>query len=74
MNGKGKIIYSDGKEYNGDFYNGLKHGFGRLSWSNDKYYEGYWVNNRQHGEGIFYLNGKILKCIFRFGKMIMKND
>ena len=51
---------------------GLKHGFGRLSWNNNKYFEGYWINNKQHGEGMFYLNGKILKGIFRYGKMIMK--
>ena len=72
INGKGKYIYTDGKEYNGDFQKGLKHGFGRLSWNNDKYFEGFWINNRQHGEGKFYLNGKILKGIFRYGKMIMK--
>lgn len=72
INGKGKYIYLDGKEYNGDFHMGLKHGFGRLSWNDNKYFEGYWINNKQHGEGIFYLNGKILKGIFRYGKMIMK--
>ena len=53
---------------------GLKHGFGRLSWSDEKYFEGFWINNRQHGEGMFYLNGKVLKGIFRYGKMIMKID
>ena len=74
INGKGKYIYNDGKEYNGDFQMGLKHGFGRLSWNNDKYFEGFWINNRQHGEGKFYLNGKILKGIFRYGKMIMIID
>ena len=74
MNGKGKYIYTDGKEYNGDFQMGFKHGFGRLSWNNNKYFEGYWINNKQHGEGMFYLNGKILKGIFRYGKMIMKID
>lgn len=74
INGKGKYIYADGKEYNGDFLMGLKHGFGKLSWSNDKYFEGFWINNRQHGEGMFYHEGKILKGIFRYGKMIMKID
>ena len=74
INGKGKYIYNDGKEYNGDFQMGLKHGFGRLSWNDDKYFEGFWINNRQHGEGMFYLNGKVLKGIFRYGKMIMKID
>jgi len=74
LNGKGKYIYTDGKEYYGDFYMGLKHGFGKLSWNENKYYEGYWINNSQHGEGMFYLYGKTLKGIFRYGKMIMKID
>ena len=74
MNGKGKYIYTDGKEYNGDFQMGFKHGFGRLSWNDNKYFEGYWINNKQHGEGTFYIDGKTLKGIFRYGKMIMKID
>jgi len=74
FNGKGKYIYTDGKVYDGDFQMGLKHGYGKLIWNEDKYFEGYWVNNKQHGEGKFYNNGKILKCIFRYGKIIMKID
>ena len=42
--------------------------------NDDKYFQSFWINNRQHGEGMFYLNGKILKGIFRYGKMIMKID
>ena len=72
INGKGKYMYSDGKIYEGDFQNGLKHGYGKISWNENKYFEGYWINNKQHGEGKYYLNGKILKSIFRYGKMIMK--
>ena len=74
FNGKGKYIYTDGKVYDGDFQMGLKHGYGKLIWNEDKYFEGYWVNNKQHGEGKFFNNGKILKCIFRYGKIIMKID
>ena len=74
IHGKGKYIYVDGKEYNGDFQMGLKHGFGRLSWNDDKYFEGFWINNKQHGEGLYFLNGKVLKGTFRYGKIITKND
>ena len=72
MNGKGKYIYTDGKIYEGDFRSGLKHGFGRITWNENKYFEGYWINNKQHGEGKYYLNGKVLSGIFRYGKLIMK--
>ena len=72
MNGKGKYIYPDGKIYEGEFQNGLKHGYGKIIWNENKYFEGYWINNKQHGEGKYYLNGKILKSIFRYGKMIMQ--
>ena len=72
MNGKGKYIYPDGKIFEGDFQNGIKHGFGKISWSENKYFEGFWINNRQHGEGKYYLNGRTLKAVFRYGKLIMK--
>lgn len=72
MNGKGKYTYPDGKIFEGNYQNGLKHGFGKISWNENKYFEGYWINNKQHGEGNFFLNGKILKAIFRYGKLIMK--
>ena len=72
INGKGKYIYPDGKIYEGDFRNGLKHGFGKIIWNENKYFEGYWINNKQHGEGKYYLNGKVLNAIFRYGKLIMK--
>ena len=73
FNGKGKFIYSNGKIYEGDFRNGNKCGFGKLSWNDNKYYEGYWVNNKPHGEGTYYLNGKVLKGVFRYGKIIIQN-
>ena len=72
IHGKGKYIYPGGKIYEGDFQNGMKHGFGKISWSENKYFEGFWINNRQHGEGKYYLNGKTLNAIFRYGKLIMK--
>ena len=72
IHGKGKYIYPGGKIYEGDFQNGMKHGFGKISWSENKYFEGFWINNRQHGEGKYYLNGRTLNAIFRYGKLIMK--
>ena len=72
IHGKGKYIYPGGKIYEGDFQNGMKHGFGKISWSENKYFEGFWINNRQHGEGKYYLNGRSLNAIFRYGKLIMK--
>jgi hypothetical protein len=74
MDGNGKFIWEDGKTYIGSYVNDKKHGQGKLIYNNDKYYEGSWVNNKQHGEGTLYLNGKILKGQFRFGKIITKNE
>ena len=72
MDGKGIIKYMDGTSYEGDFKNGFKHGYGKIIYNENKYFEGYWINNKQHGEGKYCLNGKELKAIFRYGKLIMK--
>jgi len=74
MDGSGKFIWEDGKTYVGSYVNDKKEGQGKLIYNSDKYYEGSWVNNKQHGEGTLYLNGKVLKGQFRFGKIITKNE
>ena len=72
MEGKGVFIWEDGKKYEGKYVNNVKQGFGQLSWNKYKYYEGEWFNNKPHGNGLYFLNGKILKGKFRFGKIISK--
>ena len=72
IEGNGVFNWEDGKKYEGKYVDNIKQGFGKLSWNENKYYEGEWYNNKPHGNGIYYLNGKILKGKFRFGKIISK--
>ena len=74
MDGYGVFIWEDGKKYEGKYTDNVKQGFGKLSWNKNKYYEGEWFNNKQHGKGKYFLNGKILKGYFRFGKIISKES
>lgn len=46
MNGKGIMIWADGKRYEGDFLNDNKHGYGVYYWGDGRKYEGYWDNNK----------------------------
>ena len=46
MNGTGKMVYEDGRVYEGQYYNDQKNGFGTYSWPNGKVYEGGWVNGK----------------------------
>lgn len=43
--------------YDGDFVNGLRHGFGTFYYANGAKYEGGWKDNMKHGK-------VILKCLF----------
>ena len=72
MDGLGVFHWEDGKKYEGKYIDNIKQGFGKLSWNENKYYEGEWYNNKPHGNGIYFLNGKVLKGKFRFGRIISK--
>jgi len=73
INGNGIFYWEDGKKYIGNYNDNIKQGYGKLLWNENKYYEGQWLNNKPHGEGMYYLNGKLLKGKFRFGKIISQN-
>lgn len=45
--------YPSGDVYDGEFVNGLYHGYGIYSWINGDRYEGMWKNNRREGEGMW---------------------
>ena len=72
LEGNGIFNWEDGKKYEGKYVDNIKQGYGKLSWNENKYYEGEWYNNKPHGNGIYFLNGKLLKGKFRFGKIISK--
>ncbi len=46
MNGKGKLLWSDGKCYEGEFKDDKKHGKGIFKWPDGRKYIGSWVNGK----------------------------
>lgn len=73
MEGKGEFKWPNGKKYIGEYKHSMKNGYGTFYWNESTYYEGNWVNNNQHGEGEYVDNGKRIKGVFRYGKLI-KSD
>ena len=53
--GKGTMKYISGV-YEGDWENGLRHGFGKFTWNNGDTYSGVWDNDKRHGQGIYIWN------------------
>ena len=53
--GKGKMQYKSGV-YEGDWKEGLRHGFGKFTWSNGDTYSGLWDNDKRHGQGTYIWN------------------
>lgn len=52
FNGHGKLYYSNGDSYDGEFLNNMKHGYGILKLdSNKERYEGEFENDRISGRG-----------------------
>ena len=62
--GKGKYVYANQDEYEGDYKANLKHGIGKMVYKpkgepKGEYY-GYWENGCKSGEGVFtYVGGDI---------------
>ena len=50
--GKGKMQYKSGV-YEGDWKNGLRHGYGKFTWTNGDTYTGLWSDDKRHGQGIY---------------------
>lgn len=48
MSGHGIMKWDDGKIYEGEFLNDLKHGEGKLTTTDGKVYVGKWVNGKFH--------------------------
>mmetsp|Transcript_112025 Transcript_112025/g.215710 ORF Transcript_112025/g.215710 Transcript_112025/m.215710 type:complete len:234 (+) Transcript_112025:77-778(+) len=56
--GRGKLTWSDGREYAGEFHLGKFHGHGRMVWRTENLkgvviYEGQYVDDAKHGSGRF---------------------
>jgi hypothetical protein len=74
INGKGNFSWNKDTWYEGDYKDNRREGFGTYHFGENKYYEGKWRNNLPHGEGKYCENGKIIEGLFRFGKIIRKNN
>ena len=49
MHGKGVFTWSDGRRYDGEYYDDKKSGYGVFTWPDNRRYEGSWLNGKQHG-------------------------
>mmetsp|Transcript_950 Transcript_950/g.1306 ORF Transcript_950/g.1306 Transcript_950/m.1306 type:complete len:81 (-) Transcript_950:380-622(-) len=70
MHGYGKLVWPDGKRYEGEYYQDKKHGKGVFYWPNGNKYVGMWQNGKQHGEGILARNSIEKKWWWENGKRI----
>ena len=46
MHGKGVMIWSDGRVYEGDFQDDKRHGHGVYTWKDGRKYVGGWKNGK----------------------------
>jgi hypothetical protein len=57
--------YANGDEYNGEWIDGVKHGFGVYTMSDKSKYEGSWVNDDREGFGEFTnTNGDLYRGLY----------
>jgi hypothetical protein len=52
FHGRGELLTSNGK-YEGEFRDGLRHGFGIMAFKHSCRYEGQWSNGRMDGKGLY---------------------
>ncbi len=69
MNGKGSFYWPDGKRYEGEYKNDLKHGLGSFIWL-DKKWNGSWLFGKMDGRGTLEINGKFYNGEWRSGQLI----
>lgn len=71
MSGKGVLVYKNKDEYNGEFFEGKRHGEGKFTSFESKFiYFGAWKAGKQSGLGTLkYPNGKSKKGFFSQGKV-----
>jgi hypothetical protein len=53
VNGKGKMVYSNGNIYEGDFVSGIPEGYGTTNFANGSIYTGQFSNGKTDGQGVF---------------------
>ena len=66
MNGKGVLVWPNGKMYEGGYLNDNREGFGRLTWPDGSVYEGLWKNGKKI-DGKIITQGELLDTNFLNG-------
>lgn len=59
--GKGKIVWENGYEYEGDFVGDLRNGRGTMKYPNGNKYVGDFYDNRRHGWAVFWYNNGVVE-------------
>lgn len=71
---KGRMIYADGRTYEGEWIEGMMHGKGVLTWPTKRIYRGEFVKNVIKGNGVMtYDNEKMEKGSFDRGILVKEN-
>ena len=71
MHGYGRLVWPNGRSYEGEFENDVKNGKGTYQWADGQVYTGEWLNGKQHGQGMHTaLNGQTRVGIWQSGKRI----
>ena len=72
IDGIGTFKWGDGlRKYDGNYVDGLQHGYGVYTCEDQGQYQGMWVNGQQHGKGKYvFPNGKVEIGIWDNGKIV----
>jgi hypothetical protein len=63
--GRGRIVWSNGDEYEGDFAHGCREGWGEMREASGVHYAGCWVASQRHGRGKqTYVDGSVYEGDF----------
>jgi len=53
MGGEGRMVWPDGRMYEGQYENDRKSGVGKFTWPDGRSYYGQWLVGKQHGRGCY---------------------
>jgi len=53
MNGEGRMIWPDGRRFEGQYKDDKRSGHGRFTWPDGRSYDGQWHRGKQHGRGVY---------------------
>ena len=75
MNGQGKMFYSDGSIYEGQFFYNKKQGYGKYIWGGNikKYYCGEWKNDFMDGKGKYVFGDIVKEGLWNKGQFVEIN-